>query len=123
MSTSLRSALTVRARITLSNRSFIFSSAIGSSGLWGSESVSRNFSSLCLAISSTSAENVPSAKNIFRLRYTMYFCRYSATASVLQKYFIPSGIVMRACSQIRKKLSIVVRLVKMTALCSNISTR
>ena len=45
------------------------------------------------------------------------------SASVLQKYFIPSGIVMRACSQIRKKLSIVVRLVKMTALCSNISTR
>lgn len=62
-------------------------------------------------------------ENILRLRYTMYFCRYSATASVLQKYFIPSGIVMRACSQIRKKLSIVVRLVKMTALCSNISTR
>lgn len=41
-------------------------------------------------------------ENILRLRYTMYFCRYSATASVLQKYFIPSGIVMRACSQIRK---------------------
>ena len=34
----------------------------------GSESVSRNFSSLCLAISSTSEEKVPSAKKIFRLQ-------------------------------------------------------
>ena len=38
-------------------------------------------------------------------------------------YFIVSGTVMRASSQMRKKLSTVVREVKITAVWFNISTR
>ena len=62
-------------------------------------------------------------KDVGSRPYAVLLNQADRARSVLQKYFIPSGIVMRACSQIRKKLSIVVRLVKMTALCSNISTR
>ena len=46
-----------------------------------------------------------------------------ATASVWQMYFMVSGTVMRASSQMWKKLSTVVRDVKMTAVCVRISTR
>ena len=58
---------------------------------------------------------VPDPKKIFRLRYTMYFCRYTAMASLWQKYFIVSGTATRVCSQMWKKESMAVREVKTMA--------
>ena len=58
----------VRARTTLSNVRRSFSMASGISGLCGSETVSRYFSSLCLLSNSMKFANAPSAKNILRLR-------------------------------------------------------
>ena len=51
------------------------------------------------------------------------FLEIEGYRSVLQKYFMVSGTVMRASSHIRKKLSTVVRFVNTTAVCSSISTR
>ena len=72
-----------------------------------SEVVMRNFSPRCLGpIWATMDCGVPSPKNILRLRYTTCFWRYSATSSVLQKYFIVSGTLKRICSQSWKYASI-----------------
>ena len=68
--------------------------------------VMRNFSPLCLGpMSVTTLSGVPSPKKILRLRYTMCFCRYMATASVVQKYFMVSGIFTRSSSAREKKAS------------------
>ena len=71
-----------------------------------SEVVIRNFSPLCLGpIRATKLSGVPVPKKIFRLRYTICFWRYMATASVVQKYFIVSGIFTRSSSAREKNAS------------------
>ncbi len=62
------SAATVRAKTTGWNARRSLVSVSGSSGLWGSLSASRNFSSLCFTMSSNSELKVPSANDILRLR-------------------------------------------------------